>query len=155
VLRDLLDEICTAYLDDILVYSEDKLLHKTHVKQVIDRLQAAGLQADIKKCEFSVKQTKYLGFIVSMDSIRVDPDKVQVVRDWEPPRTVKGVQSFLGFCNFYRRFIRDYSCIAAPLTQLTRKDREFVFDNQCTQAFDKLKAMLVGAPLLAYYNLDS
>jgi hypothetical protein len=60
---------CTAYLDDILIYSEDKLEHESHVKQVIDRLQAAGLQADIKKCEFSVKQTKYLGFIVSTDSI--------------------------------------------------------------------------------------
>jgi RNase H-like domain found in reverse transcriptase/Integrase zinc binding domain len=122
---------------------------------VIDRLQAAGLQADIKKCEFSVKRTKYLGFIVSTDGIQVDPDKIQVIKDWEPPRTVKGVQSFLGFCNFYRRFIRDYSRIAAPLTQLTRADHEFAFDDRCAQAFDKLKAMLISAPLLAHYDLDS
>jgi predicted aspartyl protease len=154
-LRDLLDVICTAYLDDILIYSEDELQHEAHVKQVIDRLQAAGLQADIKKCEFSVKRTKYLGFIISTDGIQVDPDKIQVIKDWEPPKTVKGVQSFLGFCNFYRRFIRSYSQIAAPLTQLTRADHEFVFDSKCTQAFDKLKAMLMSAPLLAHYDLDS
>jgi hypothetical protein len=68
---------------------------------VIERLQAAGLQADIKKCEFSVQRTKYLGFIISTDGIQVDPDKIRVIADWKHPRTVRGVQSFLGFCNFY------------------------------------------------------
>ena len=66
---DLLDVICTAYLDDVLIYSEDELQHEAHVKQVIERLRAAGLQADIKKCEFNVKRTKYLGFIISTDGI--------------------------------------------------------------------------------------
>jgi hypothetical protein len=151
----LLDVICTAYLDDILIYSEDELQHEAHVKQVIDRLQAADLQADIKKCEFSVKRTKYLGFIISTDGIQVDPDKIQVIKNWEPPKTVKIVQSFLGFCNFYKRFIRSYSQIAALLTQLTPADYKFVFDSKCTQTFDKLKAMLMRASLLAYYDLDS
>ena len=68
--------ICTAYLDDILIYSSNELEHEAHVKQVVEQLQAAGLQADIKKCEFSVKRTKYLGFIILTDSIRVDLDKV-------------------------------------------------------------------------------
>jgi len=75
-LKDLLDVICTAYLDDILIYSSNELEHEAHVKQVVEQLQAAGLQADIKKCEFSVKRTKYLGFIILTDSIRVDLDKV-------------------------------------------------------------------------------
>jgi hypothetical protein len=113
-LRDLLDVTCTAYLDDILIYSEDELQHETHVKEVIERLHKAGLQADIKKCEFGVKWTKYLGFIISTDGMQVDPDKVKVIENWSHPRTVKGVQSFLGFCNFYRRFIRDYSRTAHP-----------------------------------------
>ena len=155
VLRDLLDEICTAYLDDILIYSTNELEHEAHVRQVIERLRAAGLQADIKKCEFSVKRTKYLGFIISTDGVQVDPDKVQVVTSWKQPRTVKAVQSFLGFCNFYRRFIRDYSRIAAPLTQLTRTDHEFRFDQTCIQAFNTLKVMLTKAPLLAHYDVDS
>jgi SepF-like predicted cell division protein (DUF552 family) len=91
VLRDLLDVICTAYLDDILIYSTDELEHEAHVKQVVDRLRAAGLQADIQKCEFSVTKTKYLGFIVSTEGIQVDQDKVKVIADWPQPRTVRGV----------------------------------------------------------------
>ena len=154
-LQDLLDVTCTAYLDDILIYSEDELQHETHVKQVIERLQAAGLQADIKKCEFNVKRTKYLGFIISTEGIQVDPDKVKAIADWPHPRTVRGVQSFLGFCNFYRRFIRDYSRIASPLTRLTCKDREFSFDRGCVQAFETLQHMLTHAPVLAHYDLDS
>ena len=77
-----------------------------------------------------------------------------MIADWKHPRTVRGVQSFLGFCNFYRRFIRDYSRIAAPLTQLTRTDREFIFDNECAQAFETLRNRLVSAPLLAHYDID-
>ena len=122
---------CTAYLDDILIYSTDELEHEAYIKQVIERLRAAGLQADIKKCEFGVKWTKYLGFIISTEGIRVDPDKVKVIADWKYPRTIRGVQSFLGFCNFYRRFIQDYSRIAAPLTRLTRANQEFLFDEGC------------------------
>jgi hypothetical protein len=108
--------ICTAYLDDILIYFSDELEHKAYVKQVVEQLQAARLQVDIKKCEFSVKRTKYLGFIISTDGIQVDLDKVRAIADWQQPRTVCRVRSFLGFCNFYRCFIRDYSYIAAPLT---------------------------------------
>jgi hypothetical protein len=154
-LRDLLDVICTAYLDDVLIYSEDESQHKAHVKQVVERLRAAGLQADIKKCEFGVKRTKYLGFILSTEGVQVDPEKIGVIAGWSPPRTVKGVQSFLGFCNFYRRFIRDYSRIAAPLTRLTRADQVFDFDDQCIQAFNTLRDRLTSAPLLAHYDLDS
>ena len=71
------------------------------------------------------------------------------------PRTVKGVQSFLGFCNFYWRFIRDYSKLAAPLTQLTRTDHEFVFDENCVESFEALRNRLMNAPLLAHYDVDS
>jgi predicted oxidoreductase len=101
VLFDYLDDFCTAYLDDILIYSDDPLTHHEHVNKVLQRLRDAGLQADIRKCEFGVTCTKYLGFIISTDSIEVDPEKTDVIRHWEEPRTVKGVQSFLGFCNFY------------------------------------------------------
>ena len=105
-----------------MIYSENELEHEEHVCKVLQRLQKAGLQVDIKKSEFSVKRTKYLGFIISTDGIEADPEKTAVINQWEPPRTVKGVQSFLGFCNFYRRFIKNYSRVARPLTCLTRKD---------------------------------
>jgi RNase H-like domain found in reverse transcriptase/Reverse transcriptase (RNA-dependent DNA polymerase)/Integrase zinc binding domain len=154
-LHDLLDVTCTAYLDDILIFSDNESEHEKHVKQVVDRLRSAGLQADIKKCEFGVKRTKYLGFIISTDGVQVDPEKVQVVASWQRPRTVKGVQSFLGFCNFYRRFIRDYSRIAAPLTRLTRNDHAFDFNTECITAFEKLRHCLLSAPLLAHYDAGS
>ena len=79
VLFDYLDDFCTAYLDDILIYSEDELEHTAHVKKVLDRLRKAGLQADIRKSEFSVKRTKYLGFIIGTNDIKVNPEKISVV----------------------------------------------------------------------------
>jgi hypothetical protein len=151
-LFDYLDDFCTAYLDDILIYSSNELEHEEHVWRVIERLQEAGLQADIKKSEFGVKRTKYLGFIISTDGIETDPEKTSVIDQWEPPRTVKGVQSFLGFCNFYRRFIKDYGRIARPLNRLTRQNQPFVFDTRCEQAFKELKRRLVSAPLLRHFD---
>ena len=119
VLFDYLDDFCTAYLDDIMIYSDNELKHEEHVCKVLLRLCKAGLQADIKKSEFSVKCTKYLGFIISTDGIEADPEKTSVINQWDPPQTVQGVQSFLGFCNFYWHFIRNYGRIAKPLNQLT------------------------------------
>ena len=85
VLFDYLDDFCTAYLDDIMIYSENELEHEEHVRKVLLRLRKAGLQANIKKSEFSVKRTKYLRFIISIDGIEVDPKKTSVIDDWEPP----------------------------------------------------------------------
>jgi hypothetical protein len=90
-LIEYLDDFCTAYLDDILIYSEDPLQHKEHVRKVLLRLRKAGLQADIKKCEFNVTRTKYLGFVISTDGVEVDPEKVEAIRNWKYPTTVKGV----------------------------------------------------------------
>jgi hypothetical protein len=125
VLFDYLDDFCTAYLDDILIYSNNVLEHEHHVKLVLQRLREAGLQVDIKKTEFHVTRTKYLGFIISTQGLEVDPEKISAITNWQLPSSVKGVQSFLGFCNFYRRFIKDYGCIAKPLNELTCKDTVF------------------------------
>ncbi|RAL64648.1 hypothetical protein DID88_001681 [Monilinia fructigena] len=154
VLFDYLDVFCTAYLDDILIYSENEEEHEAHVKLVLARLESAELQADLKKCEFNVKRTKYLGFIISTHGIEVDPEKVEVVESWTYPSTVKGVQSFLGFCNFYRRFIKDYGIIAKPLTELTKSNVIFHFDDMCRNAFDVLKSKLTSAPLLQHYDYN-
>ena len=128
VLFDYLDDFCTAYLDDILIYSDNELDHDAHVYKVLQRLQDAGLQADIKKCEFSVKRTKYLGFIISTDGIEVDSEKISAVESWQPPKTVKGIQLFLGFCNFYHRFIHDYRKIVKPLVNLIKTNVPFSFN---------------------------
>jgi transposase InsO family protein len=152
VLFDYLDDFCTAYLDDILIYSTDELEHQEHVRKVLLRLREAGLQVDIKKSEFSVHRTKYLGFYVSTSGIEVDPEKTETIRNWEPPTTVRGVQSFLGFCNFYRKFILNYGRIARPLNLLTRKQSVFFWSPECQSAFAELKSRLVNAPLLVHFN---
>ena len=105
-----------------------------------------------KKCEFHVTTTKYLGFIIKPDGIKVDPEKVEAVLSWKVPTTVRGVQSFLGFCNFYRKFIEGYNRIAKPLHRLTREYVPFVWTKQCREAFDKLKMMLASAPVLVHYD---
>ncbi len=98
-LREFLDEFCSAYIDDILIYSSGLLAdHRKKVKQVLARLRDAGLQIDIDKCELKAASVKYLGFIVEAGKgIRVDLEKVQAIQQWQPPRSVKGVRNFLGF----------------------------------------------------------
>ena len=93
----------------------------------------------IKKCEFHVTQTKYLGFILITDSIEVDLEKTQIIYNWKVPDTIQGIQSFLGFYNFYQRFIKNYSHMACPLNQLTRKEVPFIWDENCQEAFKELK----------------
>lgn len=153
-LMDYLDNFVTAFVDDLLIYSQNAAEHEIHVKKVLERLRGAGLQASIKKCEFHVTRTKYLGFILSTDGIEVDPEKTAVIHQWKEPSTVRGVQSFLGFCNFYRRFIENYSRISRPLNQLTRKDATFTWTDECQQAFEDLKQRLTSAPILRHYQPD-
>jgi hypothetical protein len=109
-------------------------------------MREAGLQLDVDKCEFEVKTTKYLGFVIEAGKgISMDPAQVSAITSWESPTTVTGVRSFLGFANFYRTFIRNYSDLALPLTRLTHKGAAFRWDEHCEQAFQKLKMMFTEA----------
>jgi hypothetical protein len=100
VLRDYLDVFCIAYLDDILIYSDNLEQHRQHVKMVLRRVEEVGLTLKASKCEFHTNKTEYLGYIISPARIKMDPEKVRVVAEWKEPTNVKGVQSFLGFANF-------------------------------------------------------
>ena len=154
VLRDFLDEWCSAYVDDVLIYSSgSKTEHEAKVKQIVQRLGAAGLHLDVGKSEFSVKTTKYLGFIIEAGKgIRMDPDKVTAIKAWEAPRSVKGIRSFLGFANFYRQFIGNFSTIAEPLTRLTGKNASFEWGTPQQTAFEELKAAFTAEPALTNFN---
>ena len=101
VLWEYLNRFCTAYLDDILIYSQNLREHKEHVQLVLAKLREFGIQANVDKCEFHVAETKYLGLIISTESIKMDSAKVEAIQNWSTPTCVKDVRAFIGFCNFY------------------------------------------------------
>ena len=152
VLREFLDIFVVVYLDDILIYSSSPEEHVGHVNKVLDKLAAAGLYVKGEKCEFNTTQTSFLGFIISPDSLQMDPQKIQAVTEWKTPRTVRQLQSFLGFANFYRRFIEGYSRVVKPLTQLCSTKVKFHWDAPQQAAFDFLKQAFTSAPILKHFD---
>ena len=130
IFSDLLDIHIIIYLDNILIFSDNPADHKKHVCEVLRQLCLHSLYVHTDKCFFSMDSVNHLGFILSQDGLRMDPGKVQAITDWPEPRKVKDIQSFLGFANFYRHFIPDYSAIIIPLTHLTCKDTKGDFSEK-------------------------
>ena len=128
VLQPFLDRFATAYLDDILIYSDTLEEHKAHVRQDLEQRQKRGLHLKQEKCEFFQTEVKYLGLIMSREGIMMDLEKIRTVRNWKTPERLFDVRSFLGFTNFYRRFIGGYSDIVWPLTELTLKGVNWKWD---------------------------
>ena len=152
-LFDVLDKYATAYLDDVLIYSRSKSDHRRHVREVVKRLLNAGLTIDIGKCEFETTETKYLGLIISTNGLRMDPEKVSAIKRWGTPATLKDLQRFLGFANFYRRFIKGFSAIARPLTSLMSTAKwPGTLPPDAVAAFEHLKNAFSLETFLAYYD---
>ena len=154
VLQEHLDDFVSAYVDDIIIYSSDSLAdHQRKVSEVLGKLRDAGLQCDIKKSEFERDSVKYLGFIIRAgQGVCVDLKKVDAIRSWEVPKSVKDVRSFIGFANFYRSFIPRFADYAKPLIELTRKEALFTWNDACQRAFTELKEKFIDAPILAYFE---
>lgn len=148
VLQPYISKFVKVYIDDILIYSQSVEEHFGHVKKVLELLRQNHLIAKKRKCEFFFSQLKFLGFIISPDGIKTDPEKIEVVKNWPMPQSKKDVQSFLGLTGFYRRFIKDYSKIAVPLHNYVAGNETW-YDKQI-QAFEKLKQALITAPLLVH-----
>ena len=108
IFTNLLDVCVIVYLDDILVFSENESLHEEHIQEVLRRLCKHGLFANPLKCEFHTDTTEYLGYILSPSGLSMSVEKIKAIQDWPEPRKVKDIQSFLGFANFYCRFIHKY-----------------------------------------------
>ena len=158
-LQEYLDDFCTTYLNDILVYSNSEAEHIEHVNKVLLKLKKAGLYLNIDKCEFHVTTIKYLGLIITTEGIQMDPDKIKAILEWEIPKTIKDVQAFLGFANFYRRFIHKYSSLAQPLTALTRQENRgkplpWTPDGPEDKAFQELKQAFASMPILRHFDPD-
>jgi hypothetical protein len=152
VFRDMLDVSVIVYLDDILVFSKNEADHELHVREVFKRLREYGLYAKADKCEFDTRQVEFLGFVVSPEGISMDKAKVQAVQEWPRPQNIKDVQSFLGFANFYRRFIKGFGTVARPLHSLTRKGSTWDWNGECEASFEELKRLVTTGPVLRHWN---
>jgi hypothetical protein len=149
-LRDFLDRFVVVYLDDILIFSTSLEEHISHVKKVLGRLQEAKLYAKAEKCEFHCDNIEFLGHIVTKDGLQVDPNRITAVTKWPAPTSLKELQSFLGFGNFCRRFIQNYSRLVQPLTDLLKKGRKFMWTPEAESAFNLLKTKFTNAPILLH-----
>ncbi|KAK3534040.1 hypothetical protein QTP86_000632 [Hemibagrus guttatus] len=155
VFRDLLGRGVIAYIDDILVYSTSMEDHISQVREVLARLQRFHLFVKLEKCEFSRTTVTFLGYVISPRGVEMDTNKVRAVSEWPALATIKELQRFLGFANFYRRFIRSYSSVAAPLTSLLRgKPKKLSWTDQARAAFQRLKDCFTTGPILCHPDPD-
>ena len=149
VFREYLDQFVIVFIDDILIYSRTEEEHAEHLRMILQTLRDHQLYAKFGKCGFWLREVQFLGHVVSDRGIAVDPSKVSAVREWGQPTTPTEVRNFLGLAGYYRRFIKGFSKIAGPLTNLTRKGVPFTWSDHCQLAFDELKDKLTSAPVLA------
>ncbi|KAL0416169.1 UNVERIFIED_CONTAM: Retrovirus-related Pol polyprotein from transposon [Sesamum latifolium] len=148
-LHGFLDEFVVVYLDDIVVYSGSLAEHVKHLRQVLTRLREHELYGKVSKSSFAQETISFLGHIVERGRIRMDPKKVQAIEEWRPPSDVHDLRSFLGLANYYRCFVKGYSEIARPMTDLLKKTETWNWTPQCQESFDNLKRAMVTDPVLA------
>ena len=150
VLQNLLFKYTLVYIDDCLVYSKNMQEHREHLNEVFRRFRQANLRLNGKKCQFGVKQVPYLGYILTGEGIKMDESKVELMKDFPQPKSVRELKSWLGLTGFYRRFIKSYAAIVQPMHNLLKKDIPFLWNSDCETAFQLLKEKLTTAPILRY-----
>ena len=136
-----------VFIDDILIYSKTQEEHAEHLRIVLGISREKQLFAKLSKCDFWMREVQFLRHVISSQGIVVDPAKVEVVIQWECPKPVTKIRSFVGLAGYYRRFIEGFSKIVVPLTQLTRKDQPFAWIDRCEESFRELKQRLTSAPV--------
>ncbi|GJP71174.1 hypothetical protein CLOP_g2020 [Closterium sp. NIES-67] len=148
ILRPLLDECVVVYLEDILIYSRDMKQHVEHLRHIFEILRRERFYVKLSKSEFALEKVQFLGHMVSAQGVHVDPKKIEAVRTWKIPENVKELQPFLGFANYYNRFVPQYAKIAAPLTNLLKKNTPYKWESKHQEAVEQLKQALTSAPVL-------
>ncbi|XP_027338009.1 uncharacterized protein LOC113851906 [Abrus precatorius] len=148
IFRPFLDQFMVVFIDDVLIYFSSSEEHAEHLRTVLSILREKQLYAKLSKCEFWLEEVKFLGHVISAKGIAVDPSKVEAVLQWERPKIATEIRSFVGLAGYYRRFIKGFAKIAAPLTRLTRRDQPFVWTEECEQSFNELKQRLTSSPVL-------
>ena len=145
---------CLVYLDDIIIYSRTVKEHLTRLAEVLERLQGAGMKLKPKKCRLLRRKVNYLGYVVSSDGVQTDPLKVDCILSWPTPATQKELRQFLGLASYYRRFVKGFAGIAAPLNHLLEKGKSWEWTKECELAFSLLKKTLTTSPILAYPDFE-
>ncbi|PKU68484.1 RNA-directed DNA polymerase [Dendrobium catenatum] len=153
VLKHYLNKFCVVYFDDILIYSKSLEEHLQHLTTILQALRENQLFLNAAKCEFASTRVYFLGFIVSAKGVEADPRKVEAIANWPQPRSLFDVRSFHGLANFYRRFIRGFSILMAPLTDCL-KHKQFSWDEHKQRSWESIKQALTTAPVLALPNFE-
>jgi hypothetical protein len=155
IFREWLDDFVVVYIDDILIYSSSLEEHAEHLRKVFQRLRENKLYAKREKCEFGVTKVDFLGHRITQEGLKMDDHKVKAILDWEPPKLVPALRSFLGLASYYHKFIKNFAKIAAPLTNLWKKSTvTYEWEEACDEAFKTLKGILVKAPVLKLLDFD-
>jgi hypothetical protein len=150
-----LDDFVVVYIDDILVYNNSMEEHVEHLRKVFQRLRKNKLYVKFKKCKFRVTKVDFLGHRITQEGLKMDDHKVKTISDWEPPRSVLALRSFLRLVSYYCKFIKNFARIVTPLTNLLKKSsKTYEWDEACNEAFETLKGILVKAPMLQSPNFD-
>ncbi|KAJ1036699.1 hypothetical protein NDA10_005917 [Ustilago hordei] len=155
IFRDIIGVYVVVYLDDFLIFSDTEEAHVKHVTEVLTRLRSNRLFAKLSKCEFHTKTVEFLGYIIKPTGIEMDPEKVRTVKEWPMPESIHDIQRFLGFANFYRRFIAHFARIAKPLTALVKpieRFKKFELPEEAQQAFHKLIQAFTSAGVLQHFD---
>jgi hypothetical protein len=145
-----------VYIDDINIYTKTNIDdHLNDIREVFERLRAAGLTIKLSKCWFAKESVKFLGFIVSREGLLPDPEKVKSITEWPIPTTVTHIKQFLGLVNYYRRFIENCAALSQPLNSLSQQNVTWNWGTEQQEAFDKLKVLLTTAPILQIPDFEA
>jgi len=153
IFQPFLDKFVVVFIDDVLIYSRTQEEHVEYLRLVLGVLREKQLYAKLSKCEFWMEEVQFLGHVISAHGIVVDSAKVEVVVKWESPTSATKIRSFVGLVGYYRRFIKGFSKIVAPLTLLTRKDQPFTWTDKCEESFQELKRRLTSVPILVILDV--
>ena len=152
--KEELYDFVTIFLDDFLIYSQNLEEHLQHLKIVMERLTSAGLKPKPSKCKLIQRAVSYLGYHIRADEIWPDEGKLSALSKWPEPTNTTEVESFVGFCSYYRRLVKNFAGIAKPSHELTKKHQRFYRNENCERSFEDLKNKLIGAPILSHPNYD-
>jgi hypothetical protein len=155
IFQEWLDDFVVVYIDDILIYSGSLKEHAEHLRKVFQKLKENKLYAKLEKCEFGVTEVDFLVHRITQEGLKMDDHKVKAIMDWEPPKLVPALRSFLGLASYYCKFIKTFAKIVAPLTNLLKKFTvTYEWEGACNEAFETLKGILVKAPVLKLLDFD-